>query len=331
MSTSRITLAYLAAALALVAVAAASLLIGARPIPAAEVWQALVHGGDSANSIVVHSSRVPRTLAGIVVGAAFGVAGALIQAFTRNPLADPGILGVNAGASFAVVLGVLLFNAVTPLGYIWFALAGAVLATVAVYAIGGGVRRKADPVTITLAGVALGALLTGISSGITLTHKEVFDKMRFWGAGSLVNRGFDAIAVGAPLVLLGIVIAVVIGKKLDALALGDEMASSLGTNLSRTRSAAIVAVTLLAGAGTAIAGPIGFIGLMVPHFARALVGANNMRIMTLTVLAAPVLLLFSDILGRVASTGELQVGIVTAFLGAPVLIVLARRPRLAGL
>lgn len=329
--TTRMTPAWVLAALLLLGACAASLLVGARPIPPDQVWAALTEYTGTSNDVVILHSRLPRTIAGLVVGVAFGVSGALIQAFTRNPLADPGILGVNAGAAFAVTLGVALFSATSPAVYVWFALLGAVAATATVYLIGSSGSGRADPLTITLAGVALAAVLTGITTAITLTNKQAFDEMRYWGAGSLVNRGFDVLTVATPLVVAGLVVAVVIARHLDNIALGDEAAASLGTRVATTRNAAIIAVTLLCGAGTAIAGPIGFLGLMVPHVVRWIVGPNNVKVITLTIVAAPLLLLVSDVIGRVVVSGELQVGIVTAFIGAPALIYLARKPQAAGL
>lgn len=315
----------------LVAACALSLLVGARDIPATQVWAALTGHSGTSNEIVIIDSRVPRTVAGVLVGVAFGLAGALIQSFTRNPLADPGILGVNAGAAFSMAVGVAFFSASHPATYVWFAMFGAVAATAAVYAIGGAGGRRSDPLSLTLAGVALAAILTGLTTAITLLHKSAFNEMRYWGAGSINNRGFDVLQFTAPFVIIGAICALAVARHLDTMALGSETAASLGTKVATSRNVAIIAVTLLAGAGTAIAGPVGFVGLMVPHIVRWIVGPNNTRILILTALAAPCLVLVSDVLGRIVVTGELNVGVVTAFLGAPVLIYLARKPHAAGL
>ncbi|WP_026529943.1 Fe(3+)-siderophore ABC transporter permease [Haematomicrobium sanguinis] len=317
------------AALALVAVLSIS--VGARPIPFNEVLSGLFNPSGTEADIIIGESRLPRTVVGLIVGAALGVAGALIQSLTRNPLADPGILGVNAGAAFAVVLGVALFGVTSIMGYIWFAFAGAIIATFAVYLIGAGGRGPINPVRLTLAGVALGAVLQGVSTGISLLNPEAFNRMRFWGAGSLANRDLEMAWVILPFIAVGIVIAFAVSGSLNTIALGDDTATSLGTNVNRTRLFTVIAVTLLCGAATAAAGPIGFVGLMIPHVARWIVGPDQRWIFAYSIVLAPALLLLSDVIGRVITPGELQVGIVTAFVGAPVLIALVRRKKVSGL
>lgn len=309
-----------------------SLVVGSKPVPLGTVWDALTGYDGSGDHVIVRDLRLPRTVVGLLVGTALGVSGALIQAMTRNPLADPGILGVNAGAAFAVVLAVA-FLGLTDIGsFIWFAFAGAVVATVAVYAIGSQGRGGATPVRLTLAGVALGAVLGGVSQGITLLDPAAFDRMRFWGAGSLAGRTMEMAGTIAPFVVIGLVIALVVARPLNTVALGDDLASSLGAHVGRTRVLVGVAVMLLCGAATAAAGPIAFVGLMVPHVARWTVGPDQRWILPYSAVLAPVLLLVSDVVGRVVvMPGELQVGIVTAFVGAPVLIALVRRSKASGL
>lgn len=326
-------LAWLLAGLALlVLLVMASLAIGSKTIAVASVLDALLSRGDSADQLIVQTLRLPRTVLGLLVGAALGVSGALIQALTRNPLADPGILGVNAGAAFGVVLAIGLFGVTSILGYVWFALLGAMIATVVVYAIGATGRGGPTPLRLTLTGVAVGAVLSGITAGITLLHPAVFDHLRQWGAGSLVTPDFDTIWAVLPLIATGLVLALLVARALNAVALGSDLAAALGANLARTRFLAVLAATLLAAAATAAAGPIGFVGLMVPHVARAIAGPDQRWIVLLTLVLAPILLLAADIVGRlVMPPGELQVGIVTAFIGAPVLIALARRRRVSGL
>jgi iron complex transport system permease protein len=316
----------------LVLVVLASIAVGSKQIAIETVLDALFNYNDSDDHAIIMALRVPRTILGLLVGAALGLSGALIQALTRNPLADPGILGVNAGASFFVMLAVGLFGFTSINSYIWFAFAGAILATVIVYAIGAVGRGAATPIRLTLAGIAVGAVLGGVTSGLALLDPQTFDRLRFWGAGSLTAPGYDNIVIIAPFVALGIVLAIVAARPLNAIALGDDLAASLGANITRTRSIVVVAVTLLAGAATAAAGPIGFVGLMVPHVARWISGPDQRWILAFTIVLAPVLLLSSDIIGRVVMRpGELQVGIVTAFVGAPVLIFLARRRKVSGL
>jgi iron complex transport system permease protein len=311
-----------------------SLAVGSKTIPLGAVWSALVGGpgADPNDVVVLRDLRLPRTALGLLVGVALGLSGALIQALTRNPLADPGILGVNAGAGFAVVIGVATFGVVHIQQYIWFAFLGAIVTTVVVYLIGSLGRGGATPIRLTLAGISIGAVLGGISSGITLLNPQVFDKMRYWGAGTLSNRSWDMVGTVAPFILVGVVLALVAARPLNAVALGDDLARSLGANINRTRMIVVVAVTLLCGAATAAAGPIGFVGLMVPHVARWIVGPDQRWILAYTLVLSPVLLLVSDVAARlVLRPAELQVGIVTAFVGAPVLIWLVRRRQVSGL
>lgn len=317
---------------ALAGVALASVVIGSREIPVSVVWDAVTAPSSVEDHFVIRDLRIPRTVVGVVVAVALGVAGALIQALTRNPLADPGILGVNAGASFAVALGVGFFGVSTISGYVWFAFAGALIVTIAVYAIGSAGRGGADPLRLVLAGVALGAALSGLTSALTLLDPEAFDKMRNWGAGAIVGRGLDLVWPVLPLLGVGLVIALIVARPLNAIALGEDLAAALGANVLRTRILVIVAVTLLAGGATAIAGPIGFIGFMVPHVARWIVGPDQRWILAYTVALSPILLLVADIAGRlIMRPAEVPVGIVTAFVGAPVLIMLIRRRKTSSL
>ncbi len=310
----------------------ASIAIGSKDIPLVTVLEALFAYNDSDDHAIIQALRLPRTLLGIMIGIALGLSGALIQAFSRNPLADPGILGVNAGAAFFVVIAVGLFGITSVSGYIWFAFLGAIVTTLVVYGVGSAGPRGATPIRLTLAGVAIGAVLSGITSGIALLNPTTFDRMRHWRAGSLVTPGYETFLSVAPFLALGLLLALIVARPLNAVALGDDLASALGANILRTRIGAIIATTLLAGGATAAVGPIGFVGLMVPHVARWIVGPDQRWIFAYTVVLAPILLLVSDIAGRVVMRpGELQVGIVTAFVGAPVLILLARRRRVSGL
>ncbi|ALJ20022.1 ABC transporter permease [Microbacterium sp. No. 7] len=307
--------------------------VGAREIPPATVWDALWAYDDALDEhAMVRELRIPRTITGVVVGVALGLSGALIQAFTRNPLADPGILGVNAGSAFAVTIAVGLLKITAPLGYVWFALAGAAIVTVAVSLLGGAGGGRATPAKITLAGVAIGAVLGGVTTAVVLTSRDTFDIMRFWGVGSVGGRDLSVVLSFAPLIALGALVAVLVARPLNALALGDELATSLGVRIGRIRIAVIVAVTLLAGTATALAGPIAFVGLMVPHVVRWFVGPDQRWIVAYTIVVSPILLLAADIVGRIIlPSGELRVGLVTALIGAPVLIALARRSSVSGL
>ena len=322
-----------AALITLVVVIAASLAIGARDMPISEVLGAFFAPTGSDDQLVVLELRLPRTVLGILVGMGLGLAGGLIQALTRNPLADPGILGVNAGASLAITIGVAFFGISSITGYIWFAFAGALVATVGVYVIGSAGRsRTVDPIRLTLAGVAVAAVLTGLTKAILLTNERAFDAFRSWDVGAIAGRDFDTVTAILPFIVIGTVLALALSHSLNAVALGDDLAASLGTSVNRTRVLSILAVTVLAGAATAAAGPIGFIGLMIPHIARWIVGPDQRWILGYSVVLSPILLLASDVIGRVVmKPGELQVGVVTAFVGAPVLIALVRRKKASGL
>lgn len=315
----------------LAALAVASVFIGSGDIPVADVWAALWADTGSSTDLIVREFRIPRTLLAIVVGAALGLAGALIQPLTRNPLADPGILGVNAGAYTAVVFAAAFLGSSLSAAHVWFALVGALLAALVVYGVGNTGLAGGTPTKLVLTGVAVTAVLTGISFAITLVRPEVFDRVRFWSAGSLQGRQFDTLWAVLPFIVVGTVIALLLPRALNALSLGDDVAVALGARPGLTKLAGVLAVTLLCGAATAAAGPIVFVGLMVPHALRAIVGPDQRWIVPLSLLGAPILMLAADVLGRIVVSAELPVGVVTAFLGAPVLIALTRRKGARGL
>ncbi|GGK73198.1 iron ABC transporter permease [Planomonospora parontospora subsp. parontospora] len=316
----------------LTAVVALSIAVGAQAIPPGEVWQQLWHPDGGETAAVVHDLRIPRTLLGVLVGAALGLSGALMQALTRNPLADPGMLGVNAGASLAVVCAVLFFGITDLRVWVWFSLLGAALVTVAVYALGATGRGAANPARLVLAGAAVSAsLLAAINAALTL-DAGVFNQWRFWDVGALAGRDAEVVRQVAPFVAVGVLLALALGRGLNAVALGEQTGQGLGVNPGRVRLAGAAAIMLLCGAATAAAGPIGFIGLMAPHAVRVLTGPDHRWILAHSALLAPALLLTADVVGRVVvRPGELQSGIVTAFIGAPVFIYLLRRRRTADL
>ncbi|BBG03306.1 MULTISPECIES: FecCD family ABC transporter permease [Pseudonocardia] len=309
-----------------------SLAHGANPVGYDQVWSALWSRDGSEASIIVWTERWPRTVVALFVGAALGVAGALIQALTRNPLAEPGILGVNAGAGFAVTLGAGVFGLTSITGYLWFAFLGAAVTTVVVFVIGSAGGGTASPVTLVLAGVALGAVLNGFSTFLTLIDPETFRAFRNWGLGSIDRTGLADTLLVAPFLIAGLIGAVALAGALNSIALGDDLAASLGTKVARARVLGIVVITLLAGGATALTGGIAFVGLMVPHVVRWFVGPDQRWIIAYSALTAPALVLVADVLGRViARPGEIEVGIVTAIIGAPVLIALVRRREASGL
>ncbi|WP_328474632.1 iron chelate uptake ABC transporter family permease subunit [Actinoplanes sp. NBC_00393] len=308
-----------------------SVMIGSTAIAPSVVWDALFHPSADIDQFAIRDYRLPRTIVGLVVGAALGVAGALIQALTRNPLADPGILGVHAGASFAVTVAVGLIGIRDIGGYMWFAFAGALIVTLMVLAL-GSTRQGQSPVVMVLAGVCVGAVLSGAASALELTNPDAFDAMRSWNAGSIVGRPLDLVWPVLPFFAVALILAFAVSGPLNAMALGDDLAVAQGVRLARTRVLAIIALTVLAGGATAIAGPIIFVGLMVPHVARWIVGPHQRWIFAYSVVLAPILLLASDILGRfVMHPSEIPVGVITAFVGAPVLIALVRRKKASGL
>ncbi|MGO1977042.1 FecCD family ABC transporter permease [Brachybacterium tyrofermentans] len=331
-----VVLATAALLVLLLAVLACSIAVGAREVPVLDVLRAELGAPlavDPDERYIVLSMRVPRSLIGLAVGAALGVAGALVQALTRNPLADTGILGVDAGAAFSITVGIALTGVVSISGYAWFAFAGALVTTVAVHLIGATGRSGPDPLCLVLAGLALGAVLSGITGMVTLADPDTFDAMRSWTVGTLENRGTAHLLPMLPYLGAGGLLALVCAGSLNALALGDEVATSHGVPVRAVRIAAIAAITLLAGSAVAICGPIGFVGLMVPHVIRWCVGPDQARLLPLSALGGAVLLLAADVLGRVlVAPAEMPAGVVTAFVGAPVLIVLVRaRRRLSGL
>ncbi|WP_310728413.1 iron chelate uptake ABC transporter family permease subunit [Streptomyces sp. N2A] len=314
----------------LAAVVVLGIAVGAKQIPLDQVWHGVFHYSGTDTDVVVHDVRIPRTLLGLLAGAALGLAGTVMQALTRNPLADPGVLGINAGASAAVVSAISFFGVTSLTGYVWFAFAGAAVVSVAVYVLGG--TRNATPVRLALAGTALTAVLVGYINAVNLMDTAALDKMRFWTVGSLAAATMPTVTHVAPFLAVGGVLALLLARPLNAIALGDDQARALGTRLTRTRVLAMVAVTLLCGGATAACGPIVYVGLMVPHVVRALTGPDLRWILPYSAVLSPVLLLGADVLGRVAARpGELQVGIVTAVIGGPVFIYLVRRRRMAQL
>ncbi|MFG2829496.1 FecCD family ABC transporter permease [Streptomyces sp. NPDC048434] len=314
----------------LAVIAVLGIAVGAKQIPLDQVWHGVFHYSGSDTDVVIRDVRFPRTLLGLIIGAALGLAGTVMQALTRNPLADPGVLGINAGASAAVVSAISFFGVTSLTGYVWFAFAGAAVVSVAVYVLGG--TRSATPVRLALAGTALTAVLVGYINAVNLMDTAALDKMRFWTVGSLASAGMPTVSRIAPFLAVGGVLALLIARPLNALALGDDQARALGARLTRTRVVAMLAVTLLCGGATAACGPIVYVGLMVPHAVRAITGPDLRWILPYSAVLSPVLLLGADVLGRVvARPGELQVGIVTAVVGGPVFIYLVRRRRMAQL
>ena len=304
---------------------ALSLLIGAKPLPPSVIVDAFSGSCQSADCTIVLDARLPRTLAGLLAGCALGLAGALMQTLTRNPLADPGLLGVNSGASFAIVLVAALLGITSPQEQLLMAFCGAFAASLLVAFTGSQGGGQLSPVRLTLAGVALAAVLEGLSNGIALLNPDVYDQLRFWQAGSLDIRTLQTLKIVLLPVLIAAVVTLFLSRALNSLSLGADTATALGSRVARTQLIGLLAITVLCGSATALVGPIAFIGLMMPHMARWLVGADHRWSLPVTLLATPALLLFADVLGRLLVPGELRVSVVSAFIGAPVLIWLVRR------
>ncbi|OIJ64536.1 FecCD family ABC transporter permease [Streptomyces mangrovisoli] len=322
-------LGLVAAAGLLALVALASIAIGAKELTLAQVWHGLFQSTGSYGDVVV-DERLSRTVLGLLVGAALGLAGAVLQALTRNPLADPGLLGINAGASAAVVTAMTFFGVSSVSGYVWFAFAGAAAVGALVWFLGGS--RGATPVRLALAGTAISAALYGYLQAVMITDDAALGKMRFWTVGSLATATDTTILQVLPFLGAGMVLALLLARPLNAVEMGDDTARALGANLNRTRALSMLAATLLCGAATAACGPIVFVGLMVPHVVRSFTGPDLRWILPYAAVLSPVLLLGSDVVGRiVARPAELQVGVVTAVIGGPVFILLVRRRRTAQL
>jgi iron complex transport system permease protein len=313
----------------LVLVALASIAIGAKDLSLGQVWHGLFEDTGTYGDVVV-AERLSRTLLGLLAGAALGLAGAVLQALTRNPLADPGLLGINAGASAAVVTAVTFLGITSLSGYVWFAFFGAAAVGALVWFLGGS--RGATPVRLALAGTAISAALYGYLQAVMIMDDAALGKMRFWTVGSLSAANGSTIRQVLPFLLAGMVLALALSRPLNAMAMGDDTAKALGANLNRTRALSMLAATVLCGAATAACGPIVFVGLMVPHVVRSFTGPDLRWILPYAAILSPVLLLGADVIGRmVARPAELQVGIVTAILGGPVFIYLVRRRRTAQL
>ncbi|MBH0130115.1 iron ABC transporter permease [Salinibacterium sp. NK8237] len=310
-----------------------SLALGARGVEFSQIWQALFDPEAGNNDqLVIRELRLPRTIVGLLAGLSLGVAGAVMQGVTRNPLADPGLLGVNAGASLAVVFAISVLSITNPTGYIWFAFAGAAAAASIVYAIGSLGREGATPVKLVLAGTAVTAGITSVISLVLISDTDTLNTFRFWSVGSLASRDLEAVRLTIGFVVAGAIFAIISGRMLNLVALGDDLARGLGQRVYVARAVAAGAVVLLCGSATALAGPIVFVGLVVPHIVRPFTGPDYRWIIAVSALVGPSLLLIADIVGRlVVAPSELEAGLVVAIIGAPVMIALVRRVKLAGL
>jgi iron complex transport system permease protein len=323
---ARLTLGLAALFGILLVVCFLSITLGSRGITLGTIWQAFVDfDPTSASETVVREMRVPRTLLGISAGAALGLSGTILQGITRNPLADPGIMGINAGAAAAIVVGIVVLGAQDLSTYIWLAFLGAGAATITVYGVASFGREGATPVKLALAGAAITAGLTSVTTAVVMTNVDAFNELRFWQVGSLAGRYMPVFWQTGAFILVGAVIALGLGRALNGLALGEDVAVALGQRVRLTRIFMFVAVALLCGAATAACGPIVFVGLVVPHLARTICGPDYRWILPYSMVLAPIVLLLADIIGRIVlSPGELQAGVVLGVLGAPAFVFLVR-------
>ncbi|MEU6881444.1 iron ABC transporter permease [Streptomyces sp. NPDC046712] len=321
-------LAPLALTLLLALAVCASLAIGTKSVPLGDVLAAL-GGSTDGDAVVVRELRMPRTLLGLLAGLALGAAGAVAQDITRNPLGDPGLIGVSAGAAFAVAAGIGMFGLTSSYQYVWFAFVGGALAGLLAYAVGGTGHGGATPAKLALAGAAVTVLLEAFTNALVLLDVRTLDQYRSWAVGSLAGRDAGLGVQILPFVAAGLLLALALGGRLNALALGDDLAATLGTKVVVTRALGAVAVIVLTGAAVAACGPVTFVGLVVPHVVRAFTGPDARRLVPCSALGGAILLLGADVVGRiVARPGELQAGVVTALIGAPFLALLVKRGKL---
>jgi len=314
-------------ALFLLALCAASITVGARSVAWVDIAAALSGQVETIGQAAV-ALRVPRTLLAVIAGAALGLAGAVMQGVTRNPLADPGILGINTGAALAVVIGVAWFGMASTDAFVWAATAGAGLTAIFVYAVGSMGRGGATPLKLTLAGAATSIALASLVIALVLPRNDIAGGIRAWQIGGVGGASFERILPVLPFILVGLLLCTVSAKKLNALALGDELAAGLGERVAIARAVAAFGAVLLCGAATAACGPIGFVGLVVPHLCRLLVGVDHRWLLPYSVVGGACLLVLADIVGRVAARpAEIEVGIITAFVGAPFFIWIVRRQK----
>lgn len=316
-----------------VAAGLASIAVGAKSMPWSHAVDALFsYDPTLEDHLIVRELRIPRTVLALSIGASLGTAGAVMQGVTRNPLADPGLLGVNAGAALFVVLGLSQFGMTSTFSLVWLALAGAALAGGFVYLLGGMGRGGATPVKLAIAGAAMSALMASITSALLLLDSATLDTFRFWAVGSVAGRDLEVAWSVLPFLAVGMVLALGSGRSLNGLALGEDVATSLGQRVGLVRAVAATSVVLLCGASSAAAGPIWFIGLTVPHVVRSITGPDHRWLLPFSALVGAVFLTAADVLGRIiVRPGELEVGIVTAAIGAPVFIAFVRRRRIAEL
>lgn len=301
------------------------LAVGAARIEISETLHALIVFDGSPEHLIVRTQRLPRTAIAVLVGAALGVAGALIQALTRNPLASPGILGINAGAAFLMVGWTFLFGAAPAALAMACAFVGAAATAAAVVVLGALGRGGTRSENLILAGAAVTALFSSLTTALLIDSQGTLAEVRFWLAGSVAGRDLGLLATAGPALALGLLMALVLARPVTILALGEDVARGLGQRTAAVRALVLVTIVLLAGAAVSVAGPIGFVGLVVPNAVRLVVGADYRWIIPHSALVGGALLVLADVAARwVVRPAEVPVGVMTALVGAPVFIHLAR-------
>ncbi|MEM6611782.1 MAG: iron ABC transporter permease [Cyanobacteria bacterium P01_C01_bin.72] len=302
-----------------------SIIWGAADISLGDIYQSFTAFDGSTNHLIIRTVRLPRSLVAILVGASLAVAGAIMQGLTRNPLASPGILGVNAGAAFAVVVGTFITGSSSLTVYAWYAFAGAAISASAVYFLGSLGRGGLTPFNLTIAGAALTAFISSITSGILILSQRTLEEIRFWLAGSVAGRDFSLVLQILPYICIGLILAIALSRQITILSLGEDTAKSLGQSTALIKILAAISIILLAGASVAIAGPIGFVGLIVPHTVRLIVGVDYRWILPYSAILGAIITLIADLCGRlIIQPSELPVGLVMPLIGAPFFIYLIR-------
>lgn len=332
MKNRRFTMTVLLCILSLLFCALLSVAYGSKAVSFQTVFRSLFHFATDSFDASVVQARIPRTVFGILAGAALAVSGSVMQAVTRNPIADPSILGVNTGASLFVVCGIAFFHISSGNQYIWLAFAGASITAVLVYGLASAGHEGATPVKLALAGAAASTALQSLVNTVMLPNTQVMNQFRFWRTGSISGAAWSDIRLLLPYFLTGFILCIFLASSLNTLALGDEAATGLGLNVPLIRAVSTVASVLLCASTTALAGPISFIGLMIPHLVRLLLGSDMRRIIPVSAVCGSCLLLIADVLGRVLGRpGELESGIITTLIGAPVFVFIIRKVKVRSL
>jgi iron complex transport system permease protein len=332
MSKKKLRTIYLIGLILIAVSIALSITYGAKSVGLSDVMDAILNRNTEAFNVNVVRARIPRTIFGLIAGASLGISGVLMQTITRNPIADPSILGVNTGASLFVVVGIAFFNIQSKLSYMGLAFAGAMITALVVYKLASSGYGGPTPIKLAIAGSAASIALSSIINLVLMPDSSVMTTYRFWQIGSIGGTDYDDILLMLPVFLLSLIVSLLLSDKLNILLLAEDSAVSLGLNINRVRLTAALCGVLLCASTTALAGPIAFIGLMVPHFIRVIIGSDHIHLITCSAIYGGAVLVLSDVLGRILGRpGELESGIVTALIGAPIFILIIRKARIQSL